>query len=159
MTEYQVAGKALARIDTPDKAAGTACFGADVPTARALVGRVLGSPHAFARVLSVDASQARKIPGVRCVLTRDECPDIRFGGDIKDQSWLAKDGFVRYVGEPIAAVAAETVEAAQAAVSAIRVRYEPLTPVVDPVASREGKTLLVHEDWKELKGMGPGASP
>ncbi|OGL61881.1 MAG: hypothetical protein A3J27_08390 [Candidatus Tectomicrobia bacterium RIFCSPLOWO2_12_FULL_69_37] len=157
MTEYQVAGKGLARIDTPDKAAGTACFGADVPTARALAGRVLGSPHAFARVLSVDASRARKIPGVRYVLTRDECPAIRFGGDIKDQSWLAKDGYVRYVGEPVAAVAAETLEAAQAAIGAIRVRYEPLAPVVDAIASREGKTLLVHEDWKELKGMGPGA--
>ncbi|MEK6711373.1 MAG: xanthine dehydrogenase family protein molybdopterin-binding subunit [Nitrospinota bacterium] len=157
MTEYQVAGKGLARIDTPDKAAGMACFGADVPAARALVGRVLGSPHAFARVLSVDASQARKIPGVRYVLTRDECPAIRFGGDIKDQSWLAKDGYVRFVGDPVAAVAAETLDAASAALDAIRVRYERLAPVVDPIASREGRTLLVHEDWKELKGLGPGA--
>ncbi|MBI3127537.1 MAG: xanthine dehydrogenase family protein [Candidatus Tectomicrobia bacterium] len=157
MNDYKVAGKGLARIDTPDKAAGTACFGADVPAVRPLAGRVLGTPHAFARVLSVDASRARKIPGVRYVLTRDECPDIRFGGDIKDQSWLGKDGYVRYVGDPVAAVAAETPEAAQAAIDAIRVRYEPLAPVVDPIASREGRTLLVHEDWKELKGLGPQA--
>ncbi|MBI2177750.1 MAG: xanthine dehydrogenase family protein [Candidatus Tectomicrobia bacterium] len=155
MADYRVAGKALTRIDTPDKAAGTACFGADVPVARALVGRVLGSPHAFARVLSVDASRARRIPGVRYVLTREECPGIRFGGDIKDQSWLAKDGCVRYVGEPVAAVAAETLEAAQAALEAVRVRYAPLAPVVDPIASREGRTLLLHEDWKQLK-LGPG---
>ncbi len=126
MTDYRVAGEDLSRIDTPDKAAGTAQFAADVPApAQGLVGLILRSPHAFAKVISVDARGAEKIPGVRAVLTRENSPDIRFGG-IKDQSWFASDGFVRFAGEPVAAVAAEDIDAAHAALEAIRVKYEVL---------------------------------
>ncbi|MEE9276108.1 MAG: molybdopterin cofactor-binding domain-containing protein, partial [bacterium] len=79
----------------------------------------------------------------------------RWGGDIKDQSWFARDGFVRFVGDPVAAVAAETLEAAQAAIEAIRVRYEVLSPVTDLLAARAGEGPLVHEDWAGI-GLGPG---
>ena len=154
MTDYKVAGLGHARIDAPDKAAGSAQYAADVPSGRSLTGLVLGSPHPYAKVKSVDAAQARKVPGVRAVLTREEAPRVRFGANIKDQSWFAQDGFVRYGGEPVAAVAAEDVDAAQAAIGLIRVEYEPLEPVVNGLASRAGEGLAVHEDWRAL-GLGP----
>jgi carbon-monoxide dehydrogenase large subunit len=146
----------LSRIDTPDKAAGTARFAADIPApAQGLVGLILRSPHAFAKVISVDARAAEKIPGVRVVLTRENSPDIRFGG-IKDQSWFASDGFVRFAGEPVAAVAAEDIDAAHAALEAIKVKYEVLKPVVSGLDSRAGRGLLIHENWRDL-ALGPGA--
>ncbi|MEE9276205.1 MAG: hypothetical protein V3V62_12940, partial [bacterium] len=79
MSDYKVAGKGLARIDAKDKALGTARFAADLEPANALTGLVLRSPHPFARVLSVNAREARKIPGVRIVLTREEAPAHRWG--------------------------------------------------------------------------------
>ena len=103
----------------------------------------------------MDARGAEKIPGVRAVLTRENSPDIRFGG-IKDQSWFASDGFVRFAGEPVAAVAAEDIDAAHAALDAIRVKYEVLKPVVSGLDSREGRGLLIHENWRDL-ALGPGA--
>ncbi|MDA1000861.1 MAG: xanthine dehydrogenase family protein molybdopterin-binding subunit, partial [bacterium] len=127
----------------------------DIPAYRGLYGLVLRSPHAHARVLSVDAGRAAKLPGVLVVLTREDAPDIRFGGDIKDQSWFAADGKVRYEGEPVAAVAAETIEAAHDALGAIRVKYEVLEPVVNGLDSRAGKGPLIHENWRELH-LGPG---
>ncbi|MDP7384723.1 MAG: hypothetical protein QF593_01695 [Nitrospinota bacterium] len=101
MSEFKVAGKGHVRLDAPDKAAGAARFGADIPANRALIGLVLRSPHAHARLVSVDARRARRIPGVRAVLTGEDCPDTRFGGEVRDQSLLARDGFVRYVGDPV----------------------------------------------------------
>ena len=154
MTNYKVAGFGHTRIDAPDKVAGSARYAADVPSSRALVGLVLGSPHPYAKVLKVDAEEARKIPGVRAVVTRDDAPRIRFGANIKDQSWFAQDGFVRYGGEPLAAVAAEDMDAAQAAIAALRVEYDVLEPVVNGLESRAGKGLAVHENWREL-GLGP----
>ncbi|MBT3353187.1 MAG: xanthine dehydrogenase family protein molybdopterin-binding subunit [Nitrospinaceae bacterium] len=151
MGEYKVAGKSLTRIDVPDKAVGSTRFASDTPRPeRTLCSLVLRSPHAHARVLSVNADRARKIPGVRVVLTRDECPNIRFGGDVKDQSWLAKDGYVRYVGEPVALVAAENIDAAKAALEAIDVHYKILPPLKDAISGKNSTDLLVHDDWKEL---------
>ena len=155
MSEFKVAGKGHVRLDAPDKAAGVARFGADIPANRALIGLVLRSPNAHARLVSVDARRARRIPGVCAVLTGEDCPDTRFGGDVQDQRLLARDGFVRYVGDPVAAVAAETREAARAALEAIAVRYEVLAPAVDPLAGREGRDPLLHRDWREI-GLGPG---
>ena len=157
MSEYKIAGKNLARIDAPDKAAGTACFAADVPPPpRGLHGLVLRSPHPYAKVVSVDSRAAEKIPGVRAVVTRENGPQHTFGGGIKDQCWFARDGFVRYTGEPVAAVAAETLDAARAAIEAIRVKYEVLEPVVNVLDSRAGKGGFVHENWRDLK-LGPNS--
>ena len=155
MAEYEVAGRGLARVDAPDKAAGRAKFAADVPANQALIGLVLRSPHAHARVLSVDVGRARRISGVRAVVSGADCPEVRFGAEIKDQSLLAREGVVRYAGEPVAAVAAESLEAAQAALEAVRVRYEVLEPVVDAIAAREGKGPVLHENWSQI-GLGPG---
>ncbi len=94
MSELKVAGKGHVRLDAPDKAEGTARFGADIPANRALIGLVLCSPHAHARLVSVDARRARRIPRVRAVLTGEDCPDSRFGGDVRDR-YLFPDGRAR----------------------------------------------------------------
>ncbi len=92
MSDYKVAGKGFSRIDASDKVLGTAKFGADNTSSRTLIGMIIGSKHAFAKVLSVNVSKAIKIPGVRVVLTRDNSPNNKFGGAIKDRTWFAKDG-------------------------------------------------------------------
>ena len=114
MNKFKV-GKNIPRYDLPDKAVGTAKFAADVTTVQPLVGLILRSPHPHARIVSINTKEAIKIPGVRTVLTGNDCPAHHFGLEIKDMCWLARDGFVRYIGDPVAAVAAESIDAAQAA--------------------------------------------
>ena len=152
---FRVVGKSVPREDLPDKAAGAARFAADAPLVRPLVGLILRSPHPRARVLSIDASAARRTPGTRVVLLGGDCPAHRFGDEIRDLRWLARDGFVRCVGDPVAAVAAESMDAARDALEAVRVDYEPLEPVTDLAAASGGEGPLVHEDW-EKAGLGPG---
>ena len=154
MGEFKVAGKSIPRYDLPDKAAGMAKFAADVTTAQPLVSLVFRSPHPHARIVSISTQEAKKIPGARTVLVGNDCPSHHFGLEIKDICWLARDGYVRYIGDPIAAVAAESMDAAQAALGSIQVTYEILEPIVDLLAAREGKGPHVHKDWDKI-GLGP----
>lgn len=154
MSELKVAGKSIPRYDLPDKVLGTAKFAADVTTAQPLVSLVLRSPHPHANIISINTQKARKIPGVRTVLIGNDCPPHHFGLEVKDICWLARDGYVRYIGDPVAAVAAESIDAAQAAIDSIEVRYKVLEPVVDLLAARDGNGPLVHEDWEKI-GLGP----
>lgn len=154
MNEFKVAGKNIPRYDLPDKAVGTAKFAADVTAAQPLIGLILRSPLPYARIVSINTEEATKIPGVRSVLTGNDCPPHRFGLEIKDMCWLARDGYVRYIGDPVAAVAAESLDAAQAALDSIKLSYEKIEPVVDLLKARDGKGPLVHENWKKV-GLGP----
>ncbi|MED5580329.1 MAG: xanthine dehydrogenase family protein molybdopterin-binding subunit [Nitrospinota bacterium] len=154
MSDYKVAGKGFSRIDASDKVLGTARFAADNISTRTLIGMIVGSKHAYAKVISVDVSKAIKIPGVRVVLTREDCPDNRFGGSIKDRSWFAKDGYVRFEGDPVAAIAAESREAAIAASEAIEIKYKVLEPVVSALSARKGEGPIIHKNWKNLN-LGP----
>ncbi len=154
MSEFKTAGKSIPRYDLPDKAVGTAKFAADVTTAQPLVSLVLRSPHPHARIISITTQKARKIPGVRTLLVSNDCPPHLFGLEIKDICWLARDGYVRYIGDPVAAVAAESMDAAQAALDSIQVNYKVLEPVVDLLVARDGNGPLVHEDWEKI-GLGP----
>ena len=154
MNEFKVAGKNIPRYDLPDKAVGTAKFAADIPATQTLVGLILRSPLPYARIVSINTEEATKIPGVRSVLTGNDCPPHRFGLEIKDMCWLARDGYVRYIGDPVAVVAAESMDAAQAALDSIQVNYKALEPVVDLLEARDGKSPLVHEDWEKV-GLGP----
>src|SRR5204863_5612807 len=132
--------------DAHEKLRGQAQFVGDMLVPRMLYGQVLRSPIAHGRIVSIDTSAAERIPGVVCVLTGADLKDIDpyYGHAIKDRPIVAIDR-VRFHGEPVAAVAAETPAAAAAAVDAIAVEYEEL-PVVGGVedALREGATL-VHD--------------
>jgi len=128
--QFLVIGKPLPKVDAGAKVTGQAVYADDVVLPRTLHGKILRSPHPHARILSIDASAARRIPGVRAVITGADLP-IKFGilPVTQDERALEHDK-VRYVGDPIAAVAATDEEIAAAACDAIAVEYEVLEPVM-----------------------------
>ena len=125
-----VVGTSTVRSDGAAKVRGEAVYGVDVALPGMLHARLLRSPIAAGRVIQLDATPARDLPGVWSVITADDAPDHRHGLVIKDQPIFASDR-VRFEGEPVAAVAAETRAAAQRAVAAIEFEVEPEPPVVD----------------------------
>jgi len=118
----RVVGKSLPRFDAPGKVTGTAVYAADFAVPGMLVGKVFRSTEPHARILRLDVARARRLPGVRAVISATDVPDVRYGGALKDETVFAA-GKVRYVGQPVAAVAATTPEAADAALAAIEVVY------------------------------------
>ena len=139
--ETRYVGKSVPRLDGVEKVTGRAVYSVDVELMGMLYGAVLRSPYPHARVESIDIGEAKKSPGVRVVVTGKEVP-YTFGGTIKDQPFLAYER-VRFVGEPVAAVAAETELQAQEALKKIRVTYEELPAVFDPrEALLEGAPIL-----------------
>jgi 4-hydroxybenzoyl-CoA reductase subunit alpha len=127
---FSVVGKPLPRVDAVAKVTGRAMYADDMLFARTLHCRILRSPHPHARILSIDTSAARRIPGVQAVITGADLP-IKFGilPVTQDERALEHEK-VRYVGDPIAAVAATEEEIAAAACDAISVEYEVLDPVM-----------------------------
>jgi 4-hydroxybenzoyl-CoA reductase alpha subunit len=127
---FSVVGKPLQRVDAVTKVTGRAIYADDMLPARTLHCRILRSPHPHARILSIDTSAARRIPGVQSVITGADLP-IKFGilPVTQDERALEHEK-VRYVGDPIAAVAATDEEIAAAACDAIDVQYEVLEPVM-----------------------------
>jgi xanthine dehydrogenase molybdopterin-binding subunit B/aerobic-type carbon monoxide dehydrogenase small subunit (CoxS/CutS family) len=140
-----VIGKNERRIDAPSKDSGRLKYAGDMLMPGLMHVQVLRSPHPHARIVSIDTSAAQAMEGVESVITSADVPgQDGFGVFVHDQPVMARDK-VRYVGEAIAAVAAEDVLTAKRAVAAIKVVYEPLTPVFDPdEAMREGATV-VHD--------------
>ena len=109
--EFEIVGQTVPRIDAPDKATGRAQYTDDLIRPGMLSGAITGSPHAHAHILSYNISAALRVPGVKAVITGDDYGWLMSGGHIKDETLLAK-GKVRYIGEPVAAVAARSQEAA-----------------------------------------------
>ncbi|MBI2910038.1 MAG: molybdopterin-dependent oxidoreductase [Chloroflexi bacterium] len=127
---YSIVGKNVARLDALEKVTGRAVYAIDLKLPRTLHGKVLRSPYAHARILRIDTSRAESLPGVKAVITRENTPERRDGVVILDQHILALH-VVRYVGEPVAAVAAEAPEVAEEALDLIDVEYEELPAVFD----------------------------
>lgn len=122
----------------------------DLTAPGCLAGSVLRSPHPHARILSIDVRPALSLPGVVAVITARDVPGrLRFGLRVPDQPILCDDK-VRTVGDPVAAVAAETEAEARAACSAIRVCYEPLTVVASPEAALAPGAVAIHESGNLL---------
>ena len=137
-------GEPVRRPDGPPKVQGQFAYSSDLNAAGMLWGHTLRSPHAHARVVSIDISQAVTMPGVHAVLTHEDVPGSKtYGLEFADQPVLAIDR-VRYYGEPVALVAAEHPEQARRAAEAIVVEYEPLELVVDPERATEQEPL--HPD-------------
>src|ERR1700693_3388618 len=127
---FSVIGKPLPKPDAVSKVTRRAVYADDLPPARTLHCRILRSPHPHARIVSIDTSAARRMPGVQAVITGADLP-IKFGilPVTQDERALEHEK-VRYVGDPIAAVAAVDEEIAAAACDAISVEYEVLEPVM-----------------------------
>jgi len=138
-------GKTVRRIDAPSKVSGKLKYAGDMTMPDMLQVQVLRSPHAHARIVSIDTSAAEAMDGVEGVITSADVPgEDGFGVFVNDQPIMARDK-VRYIGEAVAAVAAEDPLTARRALAAIRVEYEPLPPVFDPEdAMREGAPV-VHD--------------
>src|SRR4051812_42822173 len=128
-------GESVERPDSAPKVKGEFQYGSDLRRQGMLFGATLRSPHPHARIAGIDTVAAKKMSGVKAIVTANELPTRELFGLMKlDQPVLAT-GKVRYVGEPVAIVAAETAEEARLAVRAITVRYETLAPITDPVAA------------------------
>ena len=154
-------GRSQPRRDAREKLRGEAQFVGDLLVPRMLHGKVLRSPIAHGRIASIDTSAAERLPGVVCVLTGADLHDLDpyYGHSIKDRPILAIDK-VRFHGEQVAAVAAETVAAAAAAVELIDVEYEEL-PVVADVAGAvaDGAPLVTERESKPGLFHGLGEIP
>ncbi len=137
-------GERVLRDDAVPKVTGAFEFASDLSAPGMLWGDTLRSPHPHARIASVDLAPALALPGVHAVLTHADVPGKKvYGLEFADQPVLAADR-VRYVGEPVAIVAAEHPEQAARALEAIVVEYEPLEPVVDMERALEQEPL--HPD-------------
>ncbi len=154
MAEFNVLGKNHVRVDALDKVTGHATYAGDVYLPEMLMCKVLTSAHSHARIVSIDTSEVEALPGVRGVITGKDFPDVFFGsGALRDRRVMARDE-VFYVGEPVAAVAADDEITAVEALSLIRVEYEDLERVVDPVAALTRDTAIVHDDLEDFEGYG-----
>jgi aerobic-type carbon monoxide dehydrogenase small subunit (CoxS/CutS family) len=138
-------GVNVRRIDAPSKVTGALRYAGDMVLPNMLHVQVLRSPHPHARIVSIDTTDAEALPGVEAIVTASDVPgQDGFGVFVNDQPVMARDK-VRYVGEAIAAVAAEDLDAARRAIAKIRVEYELLPAVFDPdEAMREG-AAVVHD--------------
>lgn len=137
---FTAVGKRVARLDAPDHVTGRTRFGADLSLPGMLWGAVHRARHPHARLRGVRVEKALRMPGVVAVITGRDFPRECGGIPV-----LARDK-VRYQGEPIAAVAAETLEQALAAARAIAVDYAPLPVITDVRAAIQAGAALVHED-------------
>jgi carbon-monoxide dehydrogenase large subunit len=138
-------GKNVPRIDAYDKVTGAAKFADDLQFGPGMLyGRLVRSPHAHARIRSIDVSQALDVPGVKDVVTGEDVA-ARIGLYLIDRPIFAQDR-VRYVGDPVAGVVAASQEIAERAARLVEVDYEELPAVFDPVESAQPDAPLLHPD-------------
>ena len=148
-TRRDVLGTSALRPDGWQKVAGAFDFSSDLFADGMLWGATLRSPHPHARILSIDTSAALAVPGVSAVVTADDVPGKPTYGLIhQDQPVFARD-VVRYMGEPVAAVAADHPETCRRALAAIRVDYEVLAPIVDATSALDSPPI--HPDGNVLR--------
>ncbi|WP_284619112.1 4-hydroxybenzoyl-CoA reductase subunit alpha [Aquabacterium humicola] len=133
-------------IDGIDKVTGRARYTADIAAPGALVGRILRSPHAHARIVAIDTRAARALPGVHAVCTGEDTP-VPFGVlPIAENEYPLARGKVRYRGDPVAAVAAVDEATAERALAAIEVTYEVLPALFTPKAAMKPGAAVIHDD-------------
>jgi CO/xanthine dehydrogenase Mo-binding subunit len=137
-------GQPVARVEGPEKLSGRARYTADYQVPGMLHGAVLRSPYPHARLLEVYTASARQAPGVHAVISGQDIGERLYGRAVVDIPVLAVDR-VRYVGEPVAAVAADDPEAAQAALDLIEAEYEELPAIFDPFAAMQIDAPILHD--------------
>jgi xanthine dehydrogenase D subunit len=150
-TQRDILGSSALRPDGISKVQGDFAFSSDLHAENMLWGATLRSPHPYARIVSIDVSGAWKIAGVECVITADDVPgQLTYGLISEDQPVFAKD-VVRYMGEPVAAVAADHPETCRRALAAITVVYEVLTPLTNPEHAIDGSHESIHPDGNIIR--------
>ncbi|MBI4334757.1 MAG: molybdopterin-dependent oxidoreductase [Chloroflexi bacterium] len=149
MSVYSVIGKRLPNIDGFEKATGSAKYTVDITLPNMLWAKILRSPHPHARILHVDTSGAEALPGVKLVVTGKDTIGKKMGNwrrfpELCDEPILCRDK-VRFIGDAVAAVAAVDEDTAEEALKLIKVEYEPLKAVFDPMEAIKEDAPCVHD--------------
>jgi CO/xanthine dehydrogenase Mo-binding subunit len=152
MQQNRFLGIPSPRVEGEQKVGGKALYAVDVVLPDLLWVKALRSPIPHGRIKRIDATNALAIPGVKAVLTGGDLAGVKIGKKIVDMPLLA-DGVVRYIGEKVAVVAAETEEAAERAVDLIDVDYEALPVVADPVQAMQPDAPLLHPNVAEYREL------
>lgn len=155
--ETQYIGKPITRVDSLEKVTGQALYGFDMDLPGMLYGATLRSPFPHAMIKNIDISEAKVFPGVRAVVTGKDFP-FTIGMPVRDRPFLAIDR-VRYAGEPVVAVAADTEMAAHAALELICIEYEELAAVSDPREALQKGAPLVHPEIDNYANSGAAVFP
>ncbi|MEL7567990.1 MAG: molybdopterin cofactor-binding domain-containing protein, partial [Dehalobacterium sp.] len=164
MQTLNIIGKNIRRADAVEKVTGKATFSSDLSLPGMLHAKVLRSPHPHARIISIDISEAEKLPGVKAVATWQNTPRVLFNTSatmtftvphltpVLDQYIF--DNVVRYVGDEVAAVAAVSEQIAEEALRLIKVEYELLPAVYDPLEAITQEAPVIHksESGKNISG-------
>lgn len=147
-------GKSYPRVDGVAKVSGKAVYSSDFSLPHMLHGRILFSDRPHARILSVDCSRALSLPGVKAVITAADAPVVRTGIYIRDKLIFAREK-VRFIGEPVAAVAAATERIAAEALELIRVEYEDLPAVTGVQEAADSQAPLIHPEVQNYASLAP----
>jgi CO/xanthine dehydrogenase Mo-binding subunit len=159
MVSYRVIGQPVPRVDGVAKVTGRALYAADVQLPGVLWGKVLHSPYSHARIVSIDTSAARALPGVQAVITGADVRPGYYGRmAVRDVPPLARDR-VRFFGERVAAVAADDEDVAQQAIELIEVEYEELPAVFTPEEALGEDAPVLHPDYATYRGATPSQWP
>lgn len=157
--QFNVVGKALPKVDAPKLAQGKPAFVADFERPGMLYGKILHSPHAHARIKAIDTREAEALEGVHAVLTYKNVPRVVYSTAGQSYpipgplDYVSFDNKVRYVGDRVAAVAAETPEIAERALELIKVEYEVLPPLLTLDAAMAPDAPILH-DQKDYVNFG-----
>ena len=151
-TTTRAIGQSVVRGEGPDKVTGKSIYAADVSLPGMLWGKVLRSPFPHARIVSINTTEARAVPGVYAVITAADLPESLVGRRLRDMPVLARD-VVRFVGEKVAAVAADSLESAEEALLLIDVEYEELPAVFDSHEAMAEDAPTLHPDMSEYEGL------
>jgi len=148
MSDYNIIGKRMPRIDSRAKVMGKVRYSADIKLHGMLVGKIKRCPYAHARILNIDTSKAMALPGVKAVVTGKDTEGVKWGvfGYTRDQQFIQTDK-ARYIGDEVAGVAAIDEDTALKAIDLIEVEYEQLPAVFDSMDAMASDTELIHEDY------------
>lgn len=146
--DYSVIGKSKPKIDGLEKVTGAAKYCGDLKFPNMLYGKILHSPHAHAKIISIDTSEAEKLPGVKAVITHKDVPSLKYGISPArwDENVLCIDK-VRYVGDKVAAVACVDEETCYKAMELIKVEYEVLPAVLDYMHAMDEDAPQIHDEY------------
>jgi CO/xanthine dehydrogenase Mo-binding subunit len=149
--DRKIVGTAVVRAEGGDKVSGSTIYAADVSLPGMLWGKILRSPHPHARIKHIEAARASHVAGVKAIITGADARGCLIGKQIRDMPALCWET-VRFVGDRVAAVAAETIDAAEEAISLIEVEYEELPAVFDPLEAMRPEAPRLHEDVASYDG-------
>ena len=147
----RIIGQPMPRVEGAEKVSGALRYAADTVRPGTLWGKVLRSPLPHARILNVDVSRAKQLPGVKAIITSADVNPRLIGAMLQDMPIFARDR-VRYAGEEIAAVAAVDADTAEEAIDLIDVEYEPLPAVFDPLEAMKPEAPVLHPEYASYRG-------